>query len=114
MHRGSSDPDHDADRDRACDGKMSEMHVECDLGHGDGGGGFVGAIARSALNVFDECLKDVLAKQGLICLDNRKIQGGETKDMETRWREQRLAEVDVFRRRLRLVLDNSLNGSLIV
>lgn len=61
-------------------------------------------VARSVLDVFDECLKEVR-----MIVDNQPKEGRE-KDFERRWREQRFAEFDALTRRLRLVLDDSFNG----
>lgn len=61
------------------------------------------AVARSVLDVFDECLKEVR-----MVVANQAKEGRE-KDFERRWREQRFAEFDVLTRRLRLILDDSFN-----
>lgn len=61
------------------------------------------AVARSVLDVFDECLKEVR----MIVANQAKA--GRERDFERRWREQRFAEFDVLTRRLRLVLDDSFN-----
>lgn len=60
------------------------------------------AVARSVLDVFDECLKEVR-----MIFDQPKEE--REKDFERRWREQRFAEFDVLTRRLRLVLDDYFN-----
>ncbi|XP_062152073.1 probable transcription factor At5g28040 [Alnus glutinosa] len=59
-------------------------------------GGLGGVAAKAALDVFDECLKEV-----------RMVVVGSSKAL--RWHEQRVAELEVLARRLRLVLDNSLH-----
>ncbi|XAR73538.1 hypothetical protein NMG60_11007529 [Bertholletia excelsa] len=67
--------------------------------------------ARTVLSVFDKSLKEVrmaLGRQGLLCPDGGSIEGAEVGDLEKRWREQRVAELDVLARRLRLVLEHSL------
>ncbi|KAE8659353.1 hypothetical protein F3Y22_tig00116962pilonHSYRG00143 [Hibiscus syriacus] len=54
------------------------------------------------MNAFDECFKEVrmiFVKQGVICFDT----------MEKKWKEQRVSEFDALGRRLRLVIQNSLN-----
>lgn len=61
------------------------------------------AVARSVLDVFDECLKEVR----MIVANQPKEE--REKDFERRWREQRFAEFDVLTRRLRLVLDDYFN-----
>ena len=70
--------------------------------------GVVGA--KAVLDVFDQCLKEVravLLRRGLLLSDNNK-SSSKAMDFERRWQDQRVAELDVFARRLRLVLDNSL------
>ncbi|KAL4652328.1 hypothetical protein ACB092_01G225400 [Castanea dentata] len=72
------------------------------------GMGVVGA--KAVLDVFDQCLKEVravLVRRGLLLSANNK-SSSKAMDFERRWQEQRVAELDVFARRLRLVLDNSL------
>ncbi|XP_012077808.1 probable transcription factor At5g28040 [Jatropha curcas] len=62
-------------------------------------------VAKSVLNVFDECLKEfqmVIARESL-------RYSGDFKGFESRFREQRVAEMDVLAQRLRLVLENSVN-----
>ncbi|KAJ9172985.1 hypothetical protein P3X46_016164 [Hevea brasiliensis] len=87
--------------------KTSEMNLDCDMieAREEDSGVAKSVVAKSVLNVFDECLKDVqmvLARESLRCSDDFK-------DFERRWRKQRVAELDVFARRLRLVLENSVN-----
>ncbi|GMY24696.1 probable transcription factor At5g28040 [Fagus crenata] len=65
--------------------------------------GVVGA--KAVLDVFDQCLKEVRAvlhHRGLL------FNSSKATDFDRRWQEQRVAELDVFACRLRLVLDNSL------
>lgn len=60
-----------------------------------------GIVAKSVLDVFDECFKDVrmvFEKQDVVWSDT----------MERRWKQQRVSELDVLGRRLRLVIENSL------
>ncbi|XP_021296628.1 probable transcription factor At5g28040 [Herrania umbratica] len=85
--------------------KMNEVNVNCDFGGGRdevvNDGQIDGIVAKSVLDVFDECFKEVgmvFGKQGLVWLDT----------MERRWKEQRISELDVLGRRLRLVIENSL------
>ncbi|KAK8573234.1 hypothetical protein V6N13_100042 [Hibiscus sabdariffa] len=61
-----------------------------------------GILGKSVLNAFDECLKEVrmiFEKQSMVCFDT----------MEKKWNEQRVSEFDALGRRLRLVIENSLN-----
>ncbi|XP_017974532.1 PREDICTED: uncharacterized protein LOC18601863 [Theobroma cacao] len=85
--------------------KMNEVNVNYDFGGGRdevvNDGQIDGVVAKSVLDVFDECFKEVgmvFAKQGLVWLDT----------MERRWKEQRISELDMLGRRLRLVIENSL------
>lgn len=67
--------------------------------------GLGGVAAKAALEVFDECLKEVrmvVVRQGLVHVDNKSSKA-------LRWHEQRVAELEVLARRLRLVLENSLH-----
>ncbi|GFP96768.1 hypothetical protein PHJA_001820900 [Phtheirospermum japonicum] len=61
-------------------------------------------MAKVVMNVFDECFNDartrVLADQG--------GEGVSTDSFEVRWQRQRIAELDVLRSRLGLVLEHSL------
>ena len=76
---------------------------------GDAGGiGWV--AAKAVVDVFDQCLKEVsmvLVRRGILCPDSVSAPGNAI-DFENKWRQQRVAELDVFARRLRLVLQNSL------
>ncbi|XP_022727909.1 probable transcription factor At1g44810 [Durio zibethinus] len=59
-------------------------------------------VAKSVLEVFDECFKEVrlvFEKQGVVWMDT----------MERRWKEQKASELDLLGRRLRLVIENSLS-----
>ncbi|KAK9016051.1 hypothetical protein V6N11_007136 [Hibiscus sabdariffa] len=61
-----------------------------------------GILGKSVLNAFDECLKEVrmiFVKQSVVCFDT----------MEKKWNEQRVSEFDALGRRLRMVIENSLN-----
>ncbi|OMO55483.1 hypothetical protein CCACVL1_27226 [Corchorus capsularis] len=88
---------------------VDEVNVNCDLGGGgveviNGGGGIDGVVAKSVLNVFDECFKEVrmafaMQGAGAVWMDA----------MERRWKQQRVSELDVFGRRLRLIMENSLS-----
>lgn len=109
------------------DGKLSEVNVELDrgdmwekrvefscldgpvqVGVGFGNGDIA---AKVVMDVFDECLKDF--RNGVV--GERSNLGGFLKEasldkFEVRWREQRVAELDVLARRMRLVLENSLHS----
>ncbi|XP_039049495.1 probable transcription factor At5g28040 [Hibiscus syriacus] len=66
------------------------------------GEAFDGVLGKRLMNAFDECFKEVrmiFVKQGVICFDT----------MEKKWKEQRVSEFDALGRRLRLVIQNSLN-----
>ncbi|XP_052196773.1 probable transcription factor At5g28040 [Diospyros lotus] len=107
--------------------KLSEVNVEFDGGLRDrqfsvsayenftGGSRGLGQVAaKTAMNVFDESLKEVsaaLVRQGILYLEQGSSQAGSSKvkDFEKRWREQRAAELDVLARRLRLVLEHSIS-----
>lgn len=88
----SSGLSHDHDYD-----DREDDNVDCDFGR-------IGRdVARTALNVFDQCLEEV-----------RMVHVRRQKSVvkyERRWQEQRIAELDTLARRLRLVLENSLCGS---
>ncbi|XP_059623133.1 probable transcription factor At5g28040 [Cornus florida] len=77
----------------------------------------IGKIAgKTVLDVFDHSLKEVrmeFVRQRLLYPDNGSTKAGSSKEgkvenFENRWREQRVAELDVLAHRLRLVLENSL------
>lgn len=73
-------------------------------------GGIGGLAAKTVIDVFDQSLKEVsmvLVRRGILCPDNKSAPGN-AMDFENKWRQQRVAELDVFARRLRLVLQNSL------
>ncbi|XP_060211685.1 probable transcription factor At3g04930 [Lycium barbarum] len=86
---------------------MGEKRVDLDgpvrVGVGYGIGDI--AAAKVVMDVFDECLNDF--RNG-----ERSNLGGLLKEesAEERWREQRVAELDVLSRRLRLVLEHSLQS----
>ncbi|KAJ6926477.1 hypothetical protein NC651_010789 [Populus alba x Populus x berolinensis] len=92
--------------------KMREGNVgwEVDKGVSGCGGGCgsvaVKSVAKSVLNVFDECVKEVKKVVLKERLDS-SMEGKKEKDFQRRWREQRVAEFDVLALRLRLLLDNS-------
>ncbi|KAB1211306.1 Mediator-associated protein 1 [Morella rubra] len=116
----NADDQNDNFDDESQDGdvKMSEVSVENDeedgfgrQSDGLGSGGLGGVAAKTVLDVFDQCLKEVrmvLVRQGLFYSDTNN--SSKPPDFDTRWQQQRIAELDVFARRLRLVLHNSLRG----
>ncbi|CAA7395201.1 unnamed protein product [Spirodela intermedia] len=66
--------------------------------------------AMMALDVFDSCLRDVratLVRRGLLHSD-QNLRTGVERDLSKRWREQRVAELDVLARRLRLTLGQAV------
>ncbi|KAF3445207.1 hypothetical protein FNV43_RR14901 [Rhamnella rubrinervis] len=120
--------DNDEDEDGAGKVKMRDVNVDYDFDGQDEGscrpsssgpsnGGLGGVVAKAVLNVFDQCLKEVrtvLVGQGLLYPDcvasGLSKEGKALLDYEMRWREQRVAELDVLARRLRLVLENPVRG----
>ncbi|XP_064999638.1 uncharacterized protein LOC135633725 [Musa acuminata AAA Group] len=61
-------------------------------------------MAKIVLSVFDACLAELkvtAASQGLGCQGN---------DLEKRWQEQRVSEMDVLARRLRMVLEKAIQN----
>ncbi|CAL5365090.1 unnamed protein product [Camellia sinensis] len=128
---GTDQNDEDGGDDRVfvggSDVKLSEVNVEFDGGvreqelpmsSGSGGGGDGGrcdsetglrqVVAKTVINVFDQCLKEV--KMALVRHHGSGTQAGSSKDdFEKRWREQRVAELDLLARRLRLVHEHSLH-----
>lgn len=109
------------------EGKLSEVNVEFegeetgieDEGHDTFGGqssvteqnldfgceNEIGEIvAKVAINVFDECFKDV--RRPLVAGGGGESVGAES--LQWRWQQQRIAEWDVLGSRLRLVLEHSL------
>ncbi|EEF31201.1 probable transcription factor At1g11510 [Ricinus communis] len=55
-------------------------------------------VAKGVVKVFDECIKERLR---CMAVDDKN-------DFERKWREQKAAEMDVFGRRLRLLLEGSV------
>lgn len=109
------------------DGKLSEVNVELDRGEiGDeriefsrvngpvrvGVGFGAGDIAaKVVMDVFDECLSDF--RNGVV--GERSNLGGILKEassdeFEEKWKEQRVAELNVLASRMRLVLEHSLQS----
>lgn len=98
------------------DAKLSEVNVELDnavvteqelampIGGGGGGGGIGEVVARTVMNVFDRSLEEVR----MVLVSDRGSDQPVVDDLEERWREQRVAELDVLGRRLRLVLEHAL------
>ncbi|CAL0334832.1 unnamed protein product [Lupinus luteus] len=74
------------------------------VGSGFGGGKIDGVASKIVLDVFDECVeeakKGVSLRHGVLCGDM---------NFRRRWQEQRALELDVFVKRLRLVIEDSLN-----
>ncbi|KAH7859364.1 hypothetical protein Vadar_000091 [Vaccinium darrowii] len=102
--------------DNYSDAKLSEVNVELDnavvaeqklampIGGGGGGGGIGEVVARTVMNVFDQSLEEVRT----VLVSDRGSDQPVVDDLEKRWREQRVAELDVLGRRLRLVLEHAL------
>lgn len=98
--------------------KLREVNVEFEdveeLLVASGSGTGIGKIAaKAAIDVFDQSLKEVcvsLVCQGLLNVENCGSVSKEVKEdsIEKRWRQQRVAELDVLARRLRLVVEHSL------
>ncbi|CAK9156025.1 unnamed protein product [Ilex paraguariensis] len=73
-------------------------------------------VGKTLIDVFDESLKEVrtaLVQQGLLYHGDRlslvsSLNEDKAGSFERRWREQRVDELDVLARRLRLVLEHSL------
>ncbi|XP_047317033.1 probable transcription factor At5g28040 [Impatiens glandulifera] len=83
------------------DAKLREVNVEF-MGSFDGGD--LGMIAaKTVINVFDQSLKEVR-----MTLVGSSSSSSKEDEFERRWREQRVAELDVWARRIRLVLEQSL------
>lgn len=77
---------------------------------GDGRSGLGQVAAMMALDVFDSCLRDVRAtmvRRGLLHSDQNPRTGVD-RDLSKRWREQRVAELDLLARRLRLTLEQAV------
>lgn len=109
------------------DGKLSEVNVELDRGEMgekrvdfsrlDGpvqvgvGFGVEDIAAKVVMDVFDECLKDF--RNGVVG-ERSNLDGilkeASSYEFEERWKEQRVAELNVLARRMRLVLENSLHS----
>ncbi|KAL7230528.1 hypothetical protein ACSBR2_008908 [Camellia fascicularis] len=137
---GNDHNDEDGGDDRVfvggSDVKLSEVNVEFDggvreqelpmsSGSGEGGGGgrcdsesgLRQVVAKTVINLFDQCLKEVkmaLVRQGLLRSDHGSgTQAGSSKDdFEKRWREQRVAELDLLARRLSGRMDSAGKGML--
>ncbi|XP_050227048.1 probable transcription factor At5g28040 [Mercurialis annua] len=61
-------------------------------------------VVRSVLNVFDECLKEAR-----MAVEKERLRHNSELEFEKKWKEQEAAEMDVFAKRLRLVLEHSVN-----
>ncbi|XP_015075164.1 probable transcription factor At5g28040 [Solanum pennellii] len=106
------------------DGKLSEVNVELDTGEiGDERVEFsrvngpvpvgiefgVGdTAAKVVMDVFDECLKDF--RNGERSNLGAVMKETSSNEFEERWKEQRVAELKVLARRMRLVLEHSLQS----
>ncbi|KAF1894849.1 hypothetical protein Lal_00022343 [Lupinus albus] len=82
-----------------CDDEGNE-----NVGSGFGGGKNDGVVSKIVLDVFDECVEE--AKKG-VSLWHGVL--GSDMNFQRRWQEQRALELDVFVKRLRLVIEDSLN-----
>ncbi|RZR71596.1 hypothetical protein BHM03_00005995 [Ensete ventricosum] len=72
-------------------------------------------LAKTILDVFDACLKEfkvTMGAQGLVLPPGGSASSGAAarSDLEQRWREQRVTELDVLGRRLRLVLEKTIQN----
>lgn len=68
-------------------------------------GGLGGVVAKAVMDVFDGALEEVKAA---LDIDSAPSSSSTSKDLAGRWREQRTLEFDALSRRLRLVLERSL------
>ncbi|XP_038984914.1 WAS/WASL-interacting protein family member 3-like [Phoenix dactylifera] len=88
--------------------KEEPLPASSDIAGKEGPGNLV---ARTILDVFDGCLKELqttLSQQGLLASpDGALASGSEESELLRRWREQRVAEMDVLARRLRLVFETA-------
>lgn len=98
-------------------------NVDQDVGEpreDDYGEGKLGVVAsKTVMEVFDQCLREArmsLVLQGMLNADHEfseamsvSSKGGKMIDFEKRWEEQKALELDVFARRLRLMIENSLH-----
>ncbi|KAG9138480.1 hypothetical protein Leryth_012761 [Lithospermum erythrorhizon] len=62
-----------------------------------------GHAAKIVMNVFNEALEE--ARKGIV---NDDLITGNEQSFEKQWQEQRVAELDVFAKRMRLIIENSL------
>ncbi|EHA8591007.1 putative undifferentiated embryonic cell transcription factor 1-like [Cocos nucifera] len=71
-------------------------------------------VARTILDVFDGCLKELQAtlnqQELLASPDGALASGSEESELLRRWRKQQVAEMDVLARRLRLVLETAIKN----
>ncbi|XP_057972654.1 probable transcription factor At3g04930 [Malania oleifera] len=113
------------DNDGCVDVNVSELNLDADHGvreelcfPGRSDGGLGRVAAKAVIDVLDQSLKEarmVLVRQGLLYPDHETTSDISSKrekafDFERRWREQQVAELDVLAGRLRLVLENALQG----
>ncbi|KAG6659939.1 probable transcription factor At3g04930 [Carya illinoinensis] len=110
------------DENHNLDGDGNSHHGQANVGYCEevifghqssslGSGGIGRVAAETVLDVFDRCLKEirtVLVRQGFLYPDGNK--SSKVPDFDTRWQQQRVVELDILARCLRLVLDNSLRG----
>lgn len=113
-------------RDVGFDGevKLSEVNVEFEdeeevveeetMGWRSGGEIGVGEVSlasKAVIDVFHESLEEVrmgIVNGGSSFSGDEKKDEGKRWDFERRWREQRVAELDVLTRRMRLIFEGSL------
>ncbi|XP_027073921.1 probable transcription factor At5g28040 [Coffea eugenioides] len=100
--------------------KLSEVNVEFEkeeeeadeMGWRNGGemGAEEVAVAKAVIDAFDKSLEEV--RMGVVkdggSLNGCEQEEGKRWDFDRRWKEQRVAELDVLTRRMRLVFEQSL------
>lgn len=79
---------------------------------GGGSRGMRKGMAKTVMDVFDQSLNETrmtLVHSGLLFPDGvANTERGKAGDLEKKWREQRVRELDVLARRLRLVLEHAV------
>lgn len=63
-------------------------------------------VVKVVLNVFDECCNDL--RTIFLAGGSGEVRNMSYQSLQSRWQKQRIAELDVLGRRLRLVLEHSL------
>ncbi|XP_073280558.1 probable transcription factor At5g28040 [Primulina huaijiensis] len=63
-------------------------------------------VVKVVLNVFDECCNDL--RTMFLAGGSDEVRNTSYQSLQSRWQKQRIAELDVLGRRLRLVLEHSL------